>query len=139
MLGEELAVDHRDDCYRDFRVNVEGRTRDLAPILRDDLYRLLEEAVRNAFEHAQAKLIEVEIQYGHQQLRLRVRDDGKGIDPDVLNSGARDGYYCLPGMHERAKVIGGKLTVRSELDSGTEVELTIPGLVAYAKSLSSDQ
>src|SRR5262249_18763940 len=68
------------------------------------------------------------------QLRLRIRDNGKGIDPNVLQAGARAGHYGLPGMRERAKVVGGKLAVWSELDSGTETELTIPAAIAYAKS-----
>ena len=95
--------------------------------------------MRNAFKHAQARRIEVEIQYGQRELRLRVRDDGKGIDRNVLSAAARAGHYGLPGMHERVKVVGGKLAVWSELDSGTEIELTIPGSLAYAKSPSTTQ
>lgn len=60
----------------------------------------------------------------------------KGIDPGVLDGGGREGHYGLPGMQERAKLAGGKLTVRSKLDSGTEVELTIPAFRAYVKSSS---
>ena len=76
----------------------------------------------------------MEIQHDHRQLRLRVRDDGKGIDPKVLSAGAREGHYGLPGFHQRVKVVGGKLAVWSELGSGTEVELTISSSIAYAKS-----
>jgi signal transduction histidine kinase len=65
---------------------------------------------------------------------LRVRDDGKGIDENVLGGGGRPGHYGLPGMHERAKLVGGKLAIWSELESGTEAELTIPASVAYARS-----
>ena len=79
----------------------------------------------------------MEIRYDAWQLRLRVRDNGKGIDPKVLESGAREGHYGLPGMRERAKLVGGKLSVWSELESGTEAELTIPASLAYAKSSSS--
>jgi nitrate/nitrite-specific signal transduction histidine kinase len=73
----------------------------------------------------------VEISYDERQLRLRVRDDGKGIDPKLLSDHAREGHYGLQGMRERAKLIGGKLTVWSELDSGTEVELSLPANRAY--------
>jgi signal transduction histidine kinase len=76
----------------------------------------------------------VEISYDRRQLRLRVRDNGKGIDPKVLAGGGRAGHYGLPGMQERAKLVGGKLAVWSEIDSGTETELTIPASIAYAKS-----
>ncbi len=66
-----------------------------------------------------------------RRLRVRVRDDGKGIDPKLLSDDRREGHFGLPGMRERAKLIGGKLTVWSELDSGTEVELRIPASRAY--------
>ena len=115
-------------------MQVEGNVRDLAPIVRDESYRIAGEAVRNAFLHAEATEIAADIRYGERQLRLRIRDNGKGIDPEVFRAGARDGHYGLPGMHERAKIVGGKLAVWSELDSGTEVELTIPAAIAYAKS-----
>ena len=118
----------------EFHVEVEGTPRDLHPILRDEVYRIAGEALRNAFQHAQAQRIEVEIRYDERQLRLRVRDDGKGIDPKVLNEGGRAGHYGLQGMRERAKLMGGKLAVWSELDSGTEVELRIPASDAYERS-----
>ena len=105
--------------------------RELHPILRDEVYRIAGEAMRNAFRHADAKQIEVEIRYDERQLRLRVRDDGKGIDPKLLSHDGREGHFGLRGMRERAKLIGGKLTVWSELDSGTEVELSIPASRAY--------
>jgi signal transduction histidine kinase len=133
MVGAELA-DQGDSNSSNFRVDVEGTPRDLAPILRDDVYRIVGEAVRNAFHHAEAARIEVEIRYDPRQLRVRVRDDGKGIDPVVLESGARAGHYGLPGLQERAKRVGGKLTVRSEPGSGTEIELTLPASVVYASA-----
>jgi signal transduction histidine kinase len=133
-FGEELATTPTGQNPPNFRVLVEGVPRDLAPLLRDEIYRITCEGLRNAFRHAHAQRIEVEIRYDHRQLRLRVRDDGKGIDPTVLNGGGRPGHYGLPGMHERAKLVGGKLAVWSELNSGTEAELTIPASIAYAKS-----
>jgi signal transduction histidine kinase len=131
-LGEELAAEQTGRHAPQFRVHVEGTTRNLPPILRDEIYRLACEALRNAFRHAQARRIEVEIRYEQRHFRLRVRDDGKGIDAKVLGGG-RPGHYGLAGMHERAKLVGGKLAVWSELDSGTEVELVVPGLIAYLK------
>jgi signal transduction histidine kinase/ligand-binding sensor domain-containing protein len=132
-LGEELATGPTGQSSPCFQVRVEGKAWDLHPIVRDEVNRIACEAVRNAFLHAQAGRIEVEIRYDERQLRLRVRDDGKGMDPNVLDEG-RAGHYGLPGMRERAKLIGGKLAVSSELDSGTEVELTVPASAAYAKS-----
>ena len=133
ILCAELA-DKGDLHAPVFQVNVEGTPRDLVPILRDDIYRITCEAVRNAFQHAHAASVEVQIQYDHRELRLRVRDDGEGIDPKVLESGARAGHYGLPGLQERAKLVSGKLTVWSDPGSGTEINLTIPASVVYAAS-----
>jgi signal transduction histidine kinase len=130
-LGEELGVAHDGDRgSAAFHVSIEGRPRELHPILRDDIYRIAREALRNAFSHAQARKIEAEITYGERLLRLRIRDDGKGIDPKLLDAG-RDGHWGLPGMRERAQQIGAQLDIWSEVGAGTEVELRIPGAVAY--------
>jgi signal transduction histidine kinase len=130
-LGTELARSELNPNAAEFHVEVEGTPRDLHPILRDEVYRIAGEALRNALHHAQAERIEVEIRYDERQLRVRVRDDGKGIDPKLLNEDGRAGHYGLGGMRERAKLMGGKLAVWSELDSGTEVELRIPASRAY--------
>ena len=125
-LGEELETDSSNHRPATFRVSVEGQARDLHPILRDEIYKIAAEALRNAFHHAQAKQVEVEIRYDDEQFRLRVRDDGKGIDAAVLSSQGREGHYGLRGMRERATLIQGKLVVWSEVDAGTEVELRVP-------------
>ena len=109
---------------------MEGPSRELHPILRDEIYRIGREAVRNAFRHAQASRIEVEISYSDRLLRVRIRDDGCGIDPKVVKEG-RAGHYGLPGMRERAARIGGQLNVWTGEGAGTEIELTLPGAIAY--------
>ena len=129
-LGEELAHENPNDGS--LRVEVQGTPQALHPVVRDEVFRIAGEALRNAFRHAGAKRIEVELRYDARQLRLRVRDDGKGIDPQVLRAGGRGGHFGLGGMRERAKLVGGKLTVWSGLDAGTEVELSIPGSHAYS-------
>lgn len=131
MLGEELATDSTNLPSPIFRVAVEGAPQDLHPILRDEVYRITAEALRNAFRHAQARQIEVEIRYDSQQFRLRMRDDGRGFNPNVPAGQGRKGHYGLPGMRERAKIAGGKLKVWSEVGAGTEVELEIPATIAY--------
>ena len=131
-LGEELAADPANNGCPAFRVTVEGEPRDLHPILRDEIYRVAAEALRNAFHHANARQVEVEIRYDDKQFRMRVRDDGKGMAPAVLAAQGRAGHYGLPGMRERAKLIGGSLALWSEVDSGTEMELTVPAAVLYA-------
>src|SRR5271165_3328738 len=130
-LGEELTTDSTDHRPA-FRVAVEGEAQNLHPILRDEIYKIAAEALRNAFRHSQARQIEVEIRYDNEQFRLRVRDDGKGIDPAILSSQSSKGHYGLPGMRERATLMGGKLVVWSEVDAGTEVELGVPASAAYA-------
>jgi len=132
-LGEELARDHHQGAPPACSVQVEGTPRDLAPLVHDDVYRIAAEALRNAFRHAQAQRIEVEIRYGQRVFRLRVRDDGKGIAPTVLADKGRDGHYGLTGMHERAGLIKGKLSIWSERNSGSETELVVPASAAYPK------
>ncbi len=132
-LSEEL---NRGEINRNSvlsRIEVQGTPRELHPIVRDEVYRIACEALRNAFRHAQANRIETELQYDERQFRLRLRDDGKGIDPKVLMEGLT-GHFGLPGMRERAGRIGGNLDVWSELDSGTEVEVTVPASIAYTAS-----
>ena len=116
-----------------FQLVVEGGVRDLQPILRDEVYRVAHEGLRNAFHHAQAAKIEAEITYGGRAFRLRIRDDGAGIPADIL-SGGRDGHYGLSGMRERARQAGGRLEIWSGAGMGTELDLSIPGPVAYRNS-----
>jgi len=113
-----------------FRVVVEGRPRPLHPLIRDEVYRIGREALANAVRHASAQTIELELDYAPAQLRLLVRDNGSGIDEQVLRSG-RDGHWGLSGMRERADRIGGRLKVWSRAAAGTEVELTVPGHAAF--------
>jgi signal transduction histidine kinase len=133
-LAETLSTDDESQSSPVFHVNVEGTPRDLPPIVQDEVYRIAGEALRNAFRHAHASRIEVEIRYDQRSFRLRVRDDGKGIDAEVAGGRTYDGHYGMAGMHERAKLLGGTLSVWSERDSGTEAELTIPSSVAYSKT-----
>ena len=96
------------------RVTVEGKPQRLHPTLQDEVYRIGREVIRNAFRHAVASRIEVEIRYDDHQLRLRIRDDGKGIDPKVLETSGRPGHWGLPGIRERADRIGSRLNFWSE-------------------------
>jgi ligand-binding sensor domain-containing protein/signal transduction histidine kinase len=138
-MGRELEGS-QDANYNsaNFNVTVEGKRQALSPILQDEIYRIARELLRNAFQHAQARQIEAEIRYDNAQLRLRIRDDGKGIDRKVLQEGSRTGHWGLPGIRERAKRIGGRLDFWSEAEAGTEAELTVPASVAYAKASNRD-
>jgi Signal transduction histidine kinase len=134
ITGEDLAASRSGDHDSPrFGLTVEGQQRALSPDIRDEIYRIAREVLRNAFRHANAHRIEVEIMYDEDQLRLRVRDDGKGIDPLVLEKGSRPGHWGLPGVRERAQQMGAKLDVWSEMGAGTEVQLTVAASVAYRK------
>lgn len=132
LTGQELASS-RDTNERPalFRVKVQGQQRDIKPLIQDEAYRIARELLRNAFQHANASVIDAEIRYEDRLFRLRVRDDGKGIDLETFKEGARAGHWGLPGMRERAKRIGGQLEIWSKAGAGTEVELSIPGSIAY--------
>jgi signal transduction histidine kinase/ligand-binding sensor domain-containing protein len=129
IQDELLQADHA-AAPVGFRVIVEGKRRPLRPVLRDEVYRIGREALINAFRHARARKIEVELTYSSSNLRIVVRDDGCGIDPQTLDSG-RDGHWGLSGMRERADRIGARLKVWSATAGGTEVDLSIPGKIAF--------
>lgn len=130
--GEELAATQDGNQNSpDFRVIAEGEPKKLPPKLQDEIYRIACEVLRNAFRHAGAGQIEAEIRFDKSQFRLRIRDDGKGIDPRVLEQNRRAGHWGLPGVRERAQQIGAHLSFWSQDGAGTEVELTIPAPIAY--------
>jgi signal transduction histidine kinase len=114
----------------DFRVIVLGSARKLHPLIRDEVYHIGREALVNAFRHARATCIEVELEYAPKRFRIVVRDNGCGIDPQVLHSG-RDAHWGLLGMRERAERVGARLRVRSRVAAGTEVEMSVPSSIAF--------
>jgi ligand-binding sensor domain-containing protein/signal transduction histidine kinase len=131
-VGRELATAHGlSGQAPTYRVMVEGKQKNLSPMILDEIYRISREVIRNAFAHAAANHVEVEIRYDQDRLRLRVRDDGKGIDPKILQAGGQPGHFGIPGMRERAQQIGAHLDFWSESGAGAEVELTIPASLAY--------
>jgi len=115
----------------------EGERRILSPDTKNEICRIALEILRNAFYHAHAHRIEIEIRYDARVLRLRIRDDGQGIDPKVLKAGGSAGHWGLRGVRERAERIGAQLDFWSETGTGTEVQLAVPALVAYETSRES--
>lgn len=136
-IGEELVEAHTNIDPPTFSVTVEGDRRTLAPMLQDEIYRIGREILRNAFRHSGARHIDAEILYDEQLLRLRIRDDGKGIEPQVLEDGGRAGHWGLIGIRERAKRLAAQLHFWSEAGAGTEVQLTVPASVAYEMSAAN--
>jgi signal transduction histidine kinase/ligand-binding sensor domain-containing protein len=136
-FGKELLSVPMGESVPEFHVQVEGTPRILNPIVRDETYRIAAEALRNAMRHAKARQIEVEIRYDERHLRLRIRDDGRGIDPSFVDGNRLPGHWGLHGMRERATLMGGTVEVWSELNSGTEIELNIPAAIAYVKPPTS--
>jgi signal transduction histidine kinase/ligand-binding sensor domain-containing protein len=111
--------------------SVVGDAREMHPIVRDEIYRIGYEAIRNASAHSSGSRLEVELRYT-SDLALRVSDNGTGIDPAIADAG-RDGHFGLQGMRERAARISGKLTIVSSANLGTEIELTVPGGIIFRK------
>src|SRR5262249_12673476 len=126
-LGEGM----RKGSSREFMVVVNGAIRSLHPVVFEELLKIGKEALSNAFRHAGAHSIEAELNYEPSELRVRIRDDGTGIDSAILRQGRREGHFGLPGMRERAKKVGAHFDVWSRPGAGTEVELRIAAGIAY--------
>lgn len=116
------------------RVIAEGERRALSPIFQEELCSIVRELLLNALKHSKAHLIEAEIRYDEHLLRVRVRDDGAGIDREILKEGKRPGHWGLAGVQERAKLIGAVIDFWAEDGVGTEVEVSTPASIAYAKN-----
>lgn len=120
-----------------FKVLVDGIPCELMPTVRSETYRIGREALLNAFRHARARSIEVQIVYGADNFRFVVRDDGLGIDQAALEAGSPPGHWGLKGMRERAKRMGARLEVWSRPRAGTEIELVVAATLAYCRPANS--
>ena len=114
----------------DVRLTVKGNPRPLHPVARDAVYQISREALANTFRHAQAKQVEVDVEYSRDELTVCVRDDGCGMAPPIVDEG-RSGHFGLPGMRERAEQIGAVLRLWSREGAGTEVEIRVPAKTAF--------
>jgi signal transduction histidine kinase len=113
--------------------SVVGDAREMHPVVRDEVYRIGYEAIRNACTHSGASRLEVELRYS-SELALRVSDNGTGVDPAIADRG-KDRHFGLQGMRERAARIGGKLALGSSASAGTEVRLIVPGRIIFRKTV----
>jgi signal transduction histidine kinase len=98
----------------------------------DEVYRIAREAIANAFRHAAADRIDVEVSFTSDELRVRVQDDGRGVSDEMIQAG-RPGHFGLQGMRKRSKSIGATLNVWSRVDVGTEVAVIVPGRSAFQR------
>ena len=126
--GQELSQDHA----ASFTLAIVGAPRALEPTIHDEAFKIAGEALTNAFRHASASKIETEVTYNASALRIRVRDNGVGIDTAVLSNG-QPGHWGLTGMRERARAIRAELNIWSRQAAGTEVEVVIPASIAYPR------
>jgi signal transduction histidine kinase len=134
--AEALRANGAIDGAIDLRIIVGGKQRPLHPFVRIEVYRVAREALVNALRHARAMHVEVEIEYGSSDLTVKVRDDGQGIDPKILDEG-RAGHWGITGMRERAERLGGALTLWSRGQAGTEIELRVPASTAFQSTSAS--
>lgn len=125
--------DLRGDSTIDLRVTVNGSARELHTMVRDEALRIGTEALHNAFRHAQAATIEIEVTYDDRQFSLAISDDGRGLDVARIEITAASGHWGLIGMRERAARIGGSLDLWSREGAGTKIQLRVPARIAYAR------
>ncbi|ABF42749.1 putative signal transduction histidine kinase [Candidatus Koribacter versatilis Ellin345] len=142
VMGNDLAEAFQratEDCrlqgINEVSFVAEGISTEMHPIIRDEIYRIGYEAIRNACQHSEAGRLQVRLSYG-ADLALRVSDNGKGIEPKIVTLG-KDGHYGLQGMRERAQRIGAKLLIESLPTSGTTLELIVPGHVVFQNPRST--
>jgi signal transduction histidine kinase/ligand-binding sensor domain-containing protein len=117
--------------------SVVGEAKDMHPIVRDEIYRIGYEAIRNACMHSEASRLDVELRYDHDLLIL-VKDNGKGIDATIAEEG-KEGHFGLTGMRERAARIGAEFTLATSATSGTEITLVVPGDIAFQPVVTTDR
>jgi signal transduction histidine kinase len=134
-VGQELRQEHPGD----FRVVVNGDPRELHPVVRDEVYRIGREAIANCFQHAHAERCETEINYDPSQLRVAIRDDGRGVEETILEVAHGSGGWGMPGMFERASKIGARVEVWSRHGVGTEIEVRVPAVIAYRSTTNASR
>lgn len=123
-VGEEVP----EELNVRFRVILEGHAQELRPEIKEKAYRIGREALMNAFRHSKASQVELHLECSAKGLRLAIRDNGKGISPELFPAGCEG----LSWMKALAEHIGAKFKLLSRVKAGTEVLLSIPGHIAFA-------
>ena len=99
----------------------------------DEIFCIVREALTNAFRHSEASLVVVELDYQKREFKMSCRDNGRGFDVEAFRALRSNGHWGLRGMEERAQSVGAKLSFTSAADKGTEVHVTVPARLAYAR------
>ncbi len=121
LLADDLE---RQDITTTFKVI--GEARRLSPEVEVMLFRIAQEAVRNIWRHAKASTAELAIEFTDSKLRVTITDNGKGFRlPAQLADGASLGKLGLVGMQERARLLGGTLTLDSKPGKGTSITVDV--------------
>lgn len=128
-MGEGMARDSRVT----FRFTVEGMPRNIDPAVGDEVERIAQESLVNAFRHAQATHIDVSLAYARNRLVLSIVDNGRGFDAEKVIANGPEGHWGLKGLHERATNLRAQLTVSSRAGAGTAVELVVPAAIAFRR------
>jgi signal transduction histidine kinase/ligand-binding sensor domain-containing protein len=118
-----------------FQISEEGEARPLNSSIEEELSLIACEAITNAFRHSGASLIRLEIVFRWNSLQVRVTDNGKGVDPTILAAGERTNHYGLLNMRERADKMRAKFNIHSSKNTGTIVQIEIPGTIAFRAGL----
>lgn len=116
-----------------FSCHESGKKRDLLPASSHEIYRIAMECITNTVKHAQAKTLTVSMRYTYFSLHLEIRDDGMGIEPDVLAARGTPGHFGMPGLFERASKLHATLKIQSRAPMGTCVKLRVPAHLAYVR------
>ena len=131
--GEELSAQYGPS----FKLESREHKRHLRESAADEIYRIAREALLNAFQHARACHIRVEVGYGADRLTVRVRDDGIGFDPRRAAAAERAQHWGVVGMRERAGRLGAELSIAPHPQGGTLVYLCVPATRAYKMPTST--
>ena len=127
-----IAHDASPDSQPNITVGIDGAPIDLNPIAQDEILWIAKEALTNACRHSGAKWIHIQVTYERNELRMFVRDNGRGMDASAALA-QRSGHFGLLGMRERAEGIGGRLRIKSTEGGGTAIGISVPGRIAYQK------
>lgn len=111
MIGTSLETNHR----------LVGLPYSLSPLVEEQLFRMVQEALTNVLKHANASQVEIELGYQSNQMHLRIKDNGQGFNVSAVSSG-----YGLIGMQERAEQISAQLTISSQPGQGTCLTVVVP-------------